>query len=261
MIERGAEKFINLKAVVRYDGGPFAGWQVQPGLRTVQGAIEDALSRIAGRAVRIHGSSRTDAGVHALGQVFSFEWPADRPYESLPRSLSQMLRPYIATPSIERVPPDFHARRDAVGKRYVYTLRMNRIADPFACRYAWAIPWRLNPALLNKLAQRFVGRRDFAGFRSSGSSVRTSVRTIHAIALKPGPLIGPLDAEGFWRLEFEGDGFLYKMVRNITGVLVEVARGRLPETFIDDAFASEGPFTGYTAPAHGLALAEVRYEE
>ena len=250
---------VTLKGIVRYDGTGLAGWQVQPEQRTVQGDIEAALSRIASRPVRIHGASRTDAGVHALGQTFSFAWPECLPHDGLRRSLAAMLAPAIRVESVEPAPPGFHARKSAKGKRYAYALNLDREPDPFSARYAWCIPWSLDPEQIHDLAQDIVGEHDFAGYRCSGSDVETTVRSLYSVEVRRGGVVGPLDASGLWRIEFHGDGFLYKMVRNITGVLVDVARGRLAATRLAEGLRSSGPFQGHTAPAHGLTLVEVLY--
>lgn len=249
-----------LKAVLRYDGAGFAGWQVQPGQRTIQGELEFALTQIAGSPVRVHGAGRTDAGVHALAQVASFTWARDMPLERLRRSLSRMLAPEIRVERLEFAPPGFHARKSAVGKRYAYTLSLAREADPFSARYAWCVPPDVNVAELERLAEPLVGRHDFAGFQAGGSDAHTTERVIHSITLCPGGVMGPCDAQALWRLEFHGNGFLYKMVRNITGALVSVARGAVSEAFLHDCLASPGPYRGYTAPAHGLTLVEALYD-
>lgn len=252
--------YINIRAVVRYDGTPFHGWQVQPDRRTVQGDLMDALSRIANCPIQVHGTSRTDAGVHALGQVCSFQWPADRPWDHLERSLSQMLGPEIRVDNLEPAPEGFHARHSARGKRYAYTLSLDRRQDPFAARYAWTLPWKLDMSRLADLAQRLVGTHDFAGFQSAGSPAATTERTLHSITVHRGGVIGPVDSEFLWRIEYEGDAFLYRMVRNLTGTLVNVARGYLPETWLGERLAAPGPFKGLTAPGHGLVLLRVYYE-
>jgi len=249
----------NIKAVVRYDGTSFAGWQVQPDLRTVQGEIEAALSQIASTPIRVHGAGRTDAGVHALAQVCSFQWPSGLPLTNLRRSLSKMLGPEVCVVHVEEVAQDFEARKSAQGKRYAYALSFKREPDPLSARYAWSVPWMIDTDRLAELASRFVGEHDFAGFQASGASVKSTVRIIHAIDLERGGIVTPSDASGLWRLVFHGNGFLYKMVRNITGTLIDVGRGFLPESRIEELLVSPGPFRGYTAPAHGLALLEVIY--
>ncbi len=249
-----------LKAIVRYDGTGFAGWQIQPNARTVQGEIERALSQIVSQPVRVMGSGRTDAGVHALGQVCSFEWPGDADTKRLCRSLSRMLGPEIRIESVDEAPESFNARFSATSKRYAYAISDAREPDPFAARYAWHTGWPIDRNCVHALAQRLVGQHDFAGFQCSGAHVESTVRTVYAIDLKLGGFAGPCDTQDVWRLEFHGDGFLYKMVRNIVGTLVDVARDALPEERLADLLASPGPFHGHSAPAHGLALMEVRYD-
>ena len=250
---------LTLKATVRYDGTPFAGWQVQPNVRTVQGDIEKALSRIASQPIRIHGSGRTDAGVHALAQVFSCTWPGETDLDRLRRSLSGMLGPDIRVESIEEAAPDFNARFAAVSKRYAYAFLLAKEPDPFSARYAWCIPWHLDMDLLAELVQRLAGTHDFAALQCAGSSVENTVRTLHSARLLEGGVIGPCDARDLWRLEFHGDGFLYKMVRNLTGTLIDIARGNLPKDRLTELLESPGPFRGHTAPAHGLTLMQVTY--
>ncbi len=248
-----------IKAVVRYDGTDFSGWQVQPGQRTVQGAIEEALERMAGQPVRIAGAGRTDAGVHALGQVFSCVWPGPKRPDELRRSLSQLLGPEIRIDSIEVVRDDFHAQRSAASKRYAYAICQAAEPDPFLEKYAWTVPWDFNAQRVNEIAQRVVGRHDFAGFCSSGSSVETTHRTIHSIGVLDGPVTGPPDTSSVWHIEFHGDGFLYKMARNLVGTIADIARGHLDESALDERLSAPAPYHGYTAPAKGLFLVEVRY--
>ena len=249
----------NLKAVVRYDGTNFAGWQVQPDERTVQGELERALSTIAQQTIRISGAGRTDAGVHALAQVFSCNWPSDITTGRLRRSLSKMLGPEIRVTNIEKVATQFHARKSAKAKRYAYTLSLGKEPDPFSARYAWCVPGKVDIKYLTDLSKHLVGKHDFAGFQASCPAKHSTVRTIYSIDVQKGGLIGPSDVTDLWYIEFHGDGFLYKMVRNITGTLVDIARGKIPETRIDELLESNGPYMGYTPPGHGLTLVEVVY--
>jgi len=249
----------NLKAIVRYDGTDFAGWQVQPDKRTVQGEIEHALSQIASQPVRIQGAGRTDAGVHALGQVFSCCWPKELDAERLHRSLSSILRPEIRVESLEIVPPGFNARFSAKSKRYAYAVSLTREPDPLSARYAWCVPWKLDIGRLGELAASLVGTHDFAGFQCSGSDTQTTVRTLYSVEVNPGGIVGPCDARDLYRLELSGDGFLYKMVRNIAGLLVDIARGAVLEERFLEVLNGPAPFRGHTAPARGLALMEVLY--
>jgi len=249
-----------LKGIIRYDGSSFAGWQRQRHERTVQGELEAALSRIASQPIRVQGASRTDAGVHAFGQVFSCTWP--KPFQSgLRHALSQMLGPEIRITELTEAPDGFNARFDSLAKRYAYTIDLAREPDPFAARYAWHVPYRVDLDLLASLAARLPGKRDFAGFQSAGTQMKSTVRTLYGVTLQRGGVIGPQDHGDLWRLEFFGNGFLYKMVRNLTGTLAEIARGRFPVTFLEECLASPGPFRGHCAPAHGLVLLCVHYEQ
>lgn len=248
-----------LKCLVRYDGTNFSGWQRQDGRRTVQGMLEDALSRIAGRAVAIQGAGRTDAGVHAFGQVFSCRWPGTPP-SRLGYAVSQMVGPEIRIDSVTEAPPGFNARFDACGKRYVYAFDLNRRPDPFSARYAWHVPYRLDLALFRRALRDVLGRHDFAGFQSAGNQMKHTERTIYSAHLLEGGLCVVPDATGLFRVALVGDGFLYKMVRNICGTLVEIARGRFPADAISTMLQKGGPFRGHCAPPHGLALAEVFYD-
>lgn len=251
----------NIKAVLRYDGTNFAGWQIQSNAMTVQEKIESTMEQLAGHRVKISGAGRTDSGVHALGQVFNCEWPTRFPLDKLQRSLNKILDPDIRIESIEAVPDDFHASFSATGKRYVYVIVPHAHADPFSARYAWNIGWEVDPARVQELAQHFVGTHDFAGFCCSGSEAKTTTRTIHSIEVKSGAVVGSMDDEYAWYIEFHGEGFLYKMVRNLCGTLINVARGHLPVSTIDERLNAPAPYLGYTAPAKGLFMKEVMYDE
>lgn len=272
-----------LKGTVCYNGAPFAGWQRQwsrggrttagdsgpasclrgnDTARTVQGDIEDAMSRIANEPIAIQGAGRTDAGVHALGQVFSCEWPGEPP-ERLRYALNKMLTPDIRIDSLEPAAPGFNARFDATSKIYRYAFQLTRTPHPWSACYAWQTPHGVNLELLSELLPQLEGEHDFAGFQSAGAQERKStVRTIHSVRLLQGE--GLVRAEGqehLYSLEFHGNGFLYKMVRNLTGTLMEIARGRFPREKLRQCLESPGPFTGHCAPPHGLALMRVFYSE
>lgn len=250
----------NIKAVVRYDGTDFAGWQIQPNARTVQEVIESTLARLSGADIKISGAGRTDSGVHALGQVFNCAWPVDFPLDKLQRALNKLLEPEIRIESVEVVPDDFHASFSATGKRYAYAIVQHAHADPFSSRYAWNIGWDVEAGRVEELALAFVGKHDFAGFCCSGSEAKTTVRMIHDIEIVPGAVVGPADLENAWTIEYHGQGFLYKMVRNLTGTLIDVARGHLPDSAISERLNAPAPYHGYTAPAKGLFMKEVVYD-
>ena len=250
-----------LKGLLEYDGTAFAGWQVQfQGERTVQGELEAALSRVAGRPIAVVGAGRTDSGVHALGQVFSCTWPAEAPPARLRHALCRMLGPEMRVRSLEVAPAAFSARFWARSKRYAYTLDFGREPNPFAAHFAWHMRHPLDLDLVRRLLAQAEGTHDFVGFQSAGSQKKkTTVRTIFGAHLASGGMIAPLGTEDLWRMEFHGNAFLYRMVRNLTGTIVEIARGRFPESFFAECLASPGPFLGHCAPAHGLVLVEVDY--
>lgn len=248
-----------LKGIVRYDGTDFSGWQRQPGRRTVQGELERAFSRLADTKVAIQGAGRTDAGVHALGQVFSCRWPGNVPVR-LAHATSRMLAPEIRVDTIEAAADDFNARFGAKWKRYVYAFDFGRSPDPLSARYTWHVPYNVDLELLQDALKLFVGTHDFSGFQSAGSQMRDTVRTLYEARLVPGGFCSTQGTGNLYRIELVGNGFLYKMVRNISGTLIEVARGRFTTDFIKETLAAGGPFRGHCAPPQGLALAEVHYE-
>lgn len=226
----------------------------------MQGTIEEALAQILGLPTRVTGAGRTDSGVHALGQVCSFDMDSDRDPESVQRSLSKMLSPGIRIESIETVHDDFHPIRDTVRKHYAYCIDLGAQPDPFTERYAWHVPWPIDEETVRSLAQQLRGTHDFAGFCAAGSSVTTTERTIESIAVARGCVVGPPDSQAHLRIDFTGDGFLYKMIRNLVGTMVDVARGHLPESTIAERLAAPMPYRGFTAPAKGLFLVDVEYD-
>ena len=195
-----------LKGTVRYLGTPFSGWQAQQDQRTVQGDIEAAMSRIASQPIRIQGAGRTDAGVHALGQVFSCEWPKAVP-PTLRHALCRMLEPEIQITALEAVSADFNARFSAKAKRYCYTFHFSREMDPFSAPYSWQVPYGVDIDLIRSLLPQLEGTHDFAGFQSTGCQMKTTVRTIYAATLHQGAVVGPRDGQNLWHIEFFGNGF------------------------------------------------------
>lgn len=243
---------MRLRILVTYDGRPFSGWQSQANGDGVQDYIEAAIAKIVGKPVRVHGSGRTDAGVHARGQVAHFDVPAMHSVARWQIALNANLPPGVKILRVSRAKPDFHARFDATKKRYVYRIWNDRFLHPMEVGRAWLVPHPLDLAALRKGAAVLEGRHDFAGFAANrGEPEKDTVRTIHRIvATQRGPLI---------TLTFEGDGFLYKMVRLLTGSLVRVAQGRGDEAWLQAILAGERQKTQFAAPPDGLYLDKVLY--
>ncbi len=249
-----SERCVALK--LAYDGSSFHGWQIQPNQPTVQGVLQTALARIHGvpdRRVVLHGSGRTDAGVHALAQVAHYRQPTKRPTESIRRALRSMLPGSIVLLDIAEVSPDFHARRSALCKTYRYRIINRTLALPFETRWAWHIRDPLNVHAMRDALPYLRGRHDFAGFTNSRAEAETTVRDLMHLDI--------LARKGrSLEIEARADGFLYKMVRNIVGWLVEIGRRRrrCEETQEVLASAVRGA-AGVSAPPQGLCLVEVRY--
>lgn len=242
------------KAVCAYDGTAFAGWQSQPGGNAIQDVIEARLAAALGGPARIHASGRTDAGVHALGQVFHFDAPWRHGPEKLRAALRAGLPPAIQIRSVRAAPPDFHARFSATGKVYAYHLYLGD-ADPFTRPYVWAIerPQPLDLGAMGAAAAVLRGRHDFAAFAAfNGAEREDTVRDLRRLELvRRGRRV---------KLVFEADGFLYKMVRSLTGALVASAEGKLsPERIAALLAGKTRTAEVQTAPPQGLFLAKVLY--
>ncbi len=242
------------RCVCAYDGGSFAGWQSQPNGNGIQDHIEARLAEIFKTAVRVHGSGRTDAGVHARGQVFHFDavWRHDP--DKLRLALKARLPAAIQIKSVTRAAPDFHARFSATGKRYTYHL-FEGDADPFTRPYAWCLerPRRLDLDAMTAAAAVLRGRHDFSSFAAdNGAELESPVRHLTRL---------DIDTRGRRvRLAFEADGFLYKMVRSLTGALVAVGEGRLDVTAIASLLAAKQRTAAVeTCPPQGLFLEKVFY--
>jgi tRNA pseudouridine38-40 synthase len=257
-----------LKLVLAYEGTAFVGWQRQAEGVSVQSLIEDALARIEGRGVTVTGAGRTDAGVHALGQVASCNLEHDLPAEDLRRALNAMLPPEVRVTAVEEAAEGFHARYSAKGKVYAYAVVNGDAVSPFLQRYAWQISQALDVAAMDAAARLLEGAHDFAAFQSAGSSARTTTRTIYSsrVAERPvdsglGPILRAADPDARLILyEVFGDGFLRHMVRALAGSLVEVGLGRRdPAWFAGLLQARSRGASGPTAPARGLWLARVAY--
>ncbi len=244
----------NVRLQVAYDGSRFFGWQRQDGFPTVQEALEEAVLAATGERVTVHGASRTDTGVHALGQVASFHVDTRLDDERLHHALNANLPPAARVRRLETCRDDFHPRFEARSKRYLYVTFTTRFRPPFAHEYAHWTPYALDREAMRRAARAMVGEHDFRAFSSSGSRRRSSVRRL-------------LDVRLVLRRErvafvFHGRGFLYNMARILAGTLLDVGRGRLEESCVPRALAEgDRRWVGPTAPAAGLYLLAVRYAE
>jgi tRNA pseudouridine38-40 synthase len=243
-----------LKLIVAYDGAPFAGWQSQSHRNTVQDHLERAFERVTGGVVRVHGAGRTDAGVHALAQCAH----ADLSNKFLPpdrwiKALNALLPPAIRVLRCRYVSKDFRARLAAKGKIYRYRIWTGPILPPFEYRRVWHIAQSLDLKILKAAAKHFVGTHDFAGFAANrGKPEPSTIRTINSVRFRQkGPCI---------TIEFDGDGFLYKMVRLMGGALMKCALGKMHiEEMTSRLHSGKVGSDRFVAPAEGLYLVRVRY--
>lgn len=242
----------NIKLTLAYDGSAFAGFQVQPNACTVQGELMAALGKILGEEVKVVGAGRTDAGVHARAQVVNFSTRAKLPVERLPAALNSCLPREVRVWQAEEVEGSFHARYSATGKVYRYLIQQAAHPSPFLQRYSWSLRGPLDFTAMQSAAQLLLGEHDFSSFCASGGAAKNHVRTLRRLNLgQRGDLIV---------VEAAANGFLYKMVRNLVGTLVEVGRGALrPEAMPRILAARDRSQAGPTAPPQGLVLWAVHY--
>jgi tRNA pseudouridine38-40 synthase len=237
-----------IKITLAYDGGTFHGWQVQPGLPTIQGSLEQILSDMEGQPVHVAGSGRTDAGVHALEQVAAFTIVNPIPLSNLRRAINRLLPPTIRVLSAEEVPGEFHPRFDAKAKTYEYRLLRDEVCSPFEWPYVHHYPYPLDEERMIRMAAVFHGEHDFTAFAASDdrdTEGKSKVRTVFSSALeRRGPRL-------IYRIR--GSGFLKHMVRNIVGTLIEAGKGNVADVSAPPAES------GQTAPAKGLFLVSVEY--
>jgi tRNA pseudouridine38-40 synthase len=236
-----------IRITLAYDGTPFHGWQVQPGLPTIQGLLEEIVSRMEGKPVHVAGSGRTDAGVHALAQVAAFSIENPIPLPNLRRAVNRLLPPAIRVLSADEAHADFHPRFDAKAKTYEYRIFREEVCSPFEWPYVHHFPYPLNEARMLECARKFEGEHDFSVFAASDerdAEGRSKVRRIFSSELER------RDARLIYRVR--GSGFLKHMVRNVVGTLIEAGRGNIDPSILP---AKSGP----TAPAKGLFLVSVEY--
>ncbi|HZY61308.1 MAG TPA: tRNA pseudouridine(38-40) synthase TruA [Edaphobacter sp.] len=251
------------KITLSYDGTPFHGWQVQPGLSTVQGTLSDAIHRITGQSVLPQGSGRTDAGVHALAQVASFSLAVPIPAENFHRALNRALPSSIRVLSVEHAPEGFHARHSARRKTYEYRIHpAGSIYSPMLAPFVWPCPFPLDLSAMQQAASHILGTHDFSSFAAVDPD-RTTREDDNA---EPAAAVRTIDAsfwserDGLFLYRVTGSGFLHHMVRNLVGTFVEAGCGRISADAIPAILdARKRSAAGPTAPASGLFLVEVEY--
>lgn len=241
------------KISVEYDGGPFVGWQRQQTGPSIQAALEDAVFAFSGERVLVQGAGRTDAGVHARGQVAHFDLAADKPIEEVRGALNYHLKPSpIAVPTVEIAPPEFHARFSANWRRYLYRILNRRTRAGIDHGFVWHVPVPLDHQAMAEAAAVLVGRHDFNSFRSVACQAKTSLKTLDLLAVhREGEEI---------RIDVAARSFLHNQVRIMVGTLQLVGRGQWSRGDVEDALAAcDRTRAGPTAPPQGLCLMEVRY--
>lgn len=244
----------NIKVVIEYDGTTYHGFQRQAGpeLPTIQGSVEDALTKLLGRPTQVTGAGRTDAGVHAFGQVINFYTDTSIPLSNFVRALNSLLPDDIVAKEASQVPDEFHATFWAKRKRYRYRIYNATIPSAFERRYSLFVPQPLNVRAMLTACRFLVGEHDFAAFKAAGSSAKTSIRTMYAADLRQsGPLI---------EIDLEANGFLYNMVRIIAGTLIYIGKNKMRAEEMKQVIESaDRTKAGPTAAPHGLSLINVEY--
>ena len=243
------------KAIIAYDGTQFNGFQTQPNCRTVQGELERVLRKLNnGKTIFVTGSGRTDAGVHAIGQVIHFEYPETRELEKMRYALDSLTPKDIAIKSMDIVSDNFHARYHVVEKTYRFHVDIGKPRNPFKRFYASHFPYSVNIEKIQYALGDLVGTHDFTSFCASGTEVEDKVRTIYEAKLEINSSADELI------FTFRGDGFLYKMIRNLVGTLLEIGNDRMAKDCIPEILAAKDRTkAGQTASPEGLYLCEVNY--
>ena len=245
----------NFKLIVEYDGAAYCGWQRQKNGVSIQQILDEAIALIVCEKVTLIGSGRTDAGVHAINQVANFKSSTLLPAEKIFRGVNSVLPQDIVVKSLEEVSVDFHAQRDVQSKIYVYRICNKGLRPVLGRNYFWFIRFPLNLEMMKKAARYLIGTYDFSCFCATGTDVKDRVRTIIGIDIQAG-------ADGLIEITVEARGFLKYMVRNIVGTLVEVARSKRKPSDMKEIIASRNRnIAGVTAPACGLFLKEVKYDQ
>lgn len=242
----------NIKLTIEYDGAKFGGWQKQSTKLNIQGEIEQAIKEITGEEIELTASGRTDSGVHSLGQIANFKTNSKIEIEKIPYAINSKLKKSIVIKNAEEVEENFHARYNCKGKKYKYVINNSSQGTAIYRGLECHIPQKLDVAKMQEAIKHFEGEHDFKGFRASGTSSKSSVRTIYKAEVKQ-------DGERII-IELTGNGFMYNMVRIISGTIVDVGLGKIKPNEIPEIIKSKDRNkAGKTLPAHGLYLVEVYY--
>jgi tRNA pseudouridine38-40 synthase len=246
---------LRYKLIISYDGTSYAGWQVQANALSIQAIVQTTLETILRTPTDLTGAARTDAGVHALGQTAHFDSERDLSLQELLISLNALLPETIRVLSIHPVASDFHARYSATKKNYTYRLHLDPVINPFTHLYSLHIRGRIDPAKIQEACPYFLGSHDFSAFTNhnqKGSASKGAIRTMHQLNC--------IEQAGELHLEFQANGFLYKMIRNITGFLIEIGLGKRTKEEIPSLFEHKNrSLAANTTPPHGLFLTSVTY--
>ncbi len=242
----------NIKLILQYDGTCYHGFQIQPTVTTIQGVLEETVLKTLGESVKVNGCSRTDAGVHAVRYCAGFNLNNPIPAEKIALVMNNALPDDIRILSSEEVSEEFHPRFSTVAKKYVYTLNTDPEAGVFTKNYEWQLRKSLDVEAMKKAAAHFIGEHDFRSFMTRGTDMEVTVREVFSL---------DVEADGnLVRIYIKADGYLYNMVRIITGTLVKVGEGRLsPDDIAEIIEKKDRSYAGPTAPPQGLALYEIYY--
>ena len=242
----------NIKLIIEYDGKGFNGWQKQPNKLNIQGEIERAIEEITGESIDLIASGRTDAGVHSLGQTVNFKTESKIPIEKIPIAINSKLKQSIIIKSAEEVDERFHSRYNVKSKKYRYTINNSKYGSAIYRNVEYHFPIKLNIENMQKAAKYFEGEHDFKAFKASGTSSKSSVRKIYKAEV--------IKNEDRIYIELTGNGFLYNMVRIISGTLLDVGSGKIaPEEIKNIIETKDRKLAGKTLPPQGLCLVEVNY--
>lgn len=241
----------NYKITIQYDGRNYCGWQKQPNSLGIQGNIENAIYEITKEKVKLIGSGRTDAGVHALGQVANFSLNSNISFDKIPNAINSKLPKDISVIDCVLVDENFHSRYSAKGKTYRYLIYNSAYRNPIYKDISYQVKYKLDLKKMKEEAKYLIGKHDFIGFMSSNSQVKDTTREIYDISFS--------DIDDIICIEITGNGFLYNMVRIIIGTLVDIGRGQITTSLKDIINSKNRNMAGHTAPAHGLFLKKVYY--